>query len=89
MKAVVTVTGKDTMGIISLVSAKCAECSANILEITQSVLSDYFVMIMLVEISKLSMPFNAFVDAMEVLGRESGLDIHTMHEDIFNTMHRI
>lgn len=89
MKAVVTVTGKDTMGIISLVSAKCAECSANILEITQSVLSDYFVMIMLVEISKLSMPFNAFVDAMEALGKESGLDIHTMHEDIFNTMHRI
>lgn len=89
MKAVVTVTGKDTMGIISLVSAKCAESGANILEITQSVLSDYFVMIMLVDISKLSMPFNAFVDGMDALGKASGLDIHTMHEDIFNTMHRI
>ncbi|MBR2987269.1 MAG: ACT domain-containing protein [Clostridia bacterium] len=89
MKAVITVTGKDTMGIISKVSAKCAECSANILEITQSVLSDYFVMIMLVEISALNMPFNAFVDRMDTLGKESGLDIHTMHEDIFNTMHRI
>ena len=89
MKAVITVTGKDTMGIISLVSAKCAECSANILEITQSVLSDYFVMIMLVDISALKMPFNAFVDRMETLGKEARLDIHTMHEDIFNTMHRI
>jgi len=42
-----------------------------------------------VEISALNMPFNAFVDRMDTLGKESGLDIHTMHEDIFNTMHRI
>ena len=89
MKAVVTVTGKDTMGIISLVSAKCAECSANILEITQSVLSDYFVMIMLVEIDELKIHFTDFVDEMAKLGTDKGLVIHTMHEDIFNAMHKI
>lgn len=89
MKAVITVTGKDTMGIISKVSAECAACSANILDITQTVLADYFVMIMLVNIDELQMSFNAFVDRLAALGKNEGLDIHTMHEDIFNTMHRI
>ncbi len=89
MKAVITVTGKDTMGIISKVSAECASCAANILDITQTVLSDYFVMIMLVNIDELTMDFNGFVDRLAALGKNEGLDIHTMHEDIFNTMHRI
>lgn len=89
MKAVITVTGKDSMGIISKVSAACADCSANILDITQTILQDYFVMIMMVDIDRLNMDFNAFVDRLTTLGKTEGLDIHTMHEDIFNTMHRI
>ena len=89
MKAVITVTGKDSVGIIAAVSALCTEHNANIVDITQSVLSEYFAMIMLVEIDKLNVPFNAFADTLAALGREKGLDIRAMHEDIFNTMHHI
>ena len=89
MKAVITVTGRDSVGIISRVSALCAEQNANITEITQSVLSEYFAMIMLVEIDKLSVPFADFADTLAAMGREQGLDIRAMHEDIFNTMHHV
>ena len=89
MKAIITVVGHDSKGIISKVSAKCAEHSANILEISQSVLKDYFAMIMVVDVSEIDMPFTAFVDEMKEMGSEAGLDIRTMHEDIFNSMHRI
>lgn len=89
MKAVITVTGKDTVGIIANVSAKCAEYGANIVDISQSVLRDYFAMIMLVDIDHLSVHFTDFVDKMELLGKESGLIIQTMHEEIFQAMHTI
>ena len=89
MKAVITVTGRDIVGIIAKVSTKCAEYNANISDISQSVLQDYFAMIMIVQIDALSVPFPAFVEQMNHLGEESGLVIHTMHEDIFDSMHRI
>ena len=89
MKAVITVTGKDTVGIIASVSAVCAESGANIVDITQSVLGEYFAMIMLVEIDELKVPFADFADKMAAEGKTLGLDIRAMHEDIFNTMHHI
>ena len=89
MKAVITVTGKDCVGIVARVSTLCAEHNANIIDITQSVLSEYFAMIVLAEIDNLNVPFSAFADAMASSGRELGLDIRAMHEDIFNTMHHI
>ena len=89
MKAVITVTGKDSVGIIATVSTLCAEHGANITEITQSVLSEYFAMIMIAEIDKLNLPFADFADKLTEKGREKGLDIRAMHEDIFNTMHHI
>ncbi len=89
MKAVITVTGKDTVGIIAEVSAVCAKHGANIREITQNVLEEYFAMIMIAELDGLSIPFAEFVDELAALGRRHALDIHTMHEDIFNTMHHI
>ena len=89
MKAVITVTGKDGVGIIAKVSVMCSEYNANIIDITQSVLSDYFAMILLVEIDGLSVPFADFADKLDALGREVGLVISTVHEDIFNTMHHI
>ena len=89
MKAVITVTGKDTVGIIAAVSAECAKFSANIVEISQSVLDEYFAMIMLVDINELSIKFSDFADGLAELGRGKNLDIRAMHEDIFNTMHRI
>ena len=89
MKAVITVTGKDSVGIIADVASICANKGANILDITQTVMSDYFAMIMLASIDELTIDFSDFVDTLEKLGRDRGLDIHTMHEDIFNTMHHI
>ncbi|MBZ4670078.1 MAG: hypothetical protein JG769_382 [Oscillospiraceae bacterium] len=89
MRAVITVIGKDTVGILAKVSGICAEYNANVIEVTQSVLQDMFAMIMLVDISKLNTGFTALSDRMSSLGKELGLSIHTMHEDIFNSMHRI
>ena len=89
MKAVITVTGKDNIGIIAAVSSECAKYGVNIIDISQSVLKDYFAMMMLAEIDAISVDFGNFVDKMNALGKERGLDIHTMLEDIFNSMHRI
>ena len=89
MKAVITVTGRDNIGIIARVSTECSNYGANILDISQSVMREYFAMIMLADIDALTIPFSDFVDKLASLGRENGLEIHTMHEDIFNTMHRI
>ena len=89
MKAVITVTGKDAVGIIADVSTVCAKRGANIKEITQTVLSEYFAMIMIAELDGLSVPFADFADELCALGKSRALDVHTMHEDIFNTMHHI
>ena len=89
MKAVISVTGKDSMGIIAKVSNACATYQANIIDISQSVLSEYFAMIMIVDIDTLCIPFVDFIDKMAELGKNDGLVIHTMHEDIFNSMHSI
>ena len=89
MKAVITVTGKDSVGIIAEVATVCATYNANILDVTQSIIQDYFAMIMLADIDSLRVEFSEFVDKLDALGKENNLDIHTMHEDIFNTMHHI
>ncbi|MCM1315052.1 MAG: ACT domain-containing protein [Prevotella sp.] len=89
MRAVITVIGKDNVGILHKVSGICAEYNANVLEVTQSVLQDMFAMIMLADITEMSGDFSALVDRMDSLGKELNLSIHTMHEDIFNSMHSI
>ena len=89
MTAIICVTGHDSVGIIASVSALCAKYGANIIDINQSVMEDYFTMVMMVEIDKLTIPFAEFSAAMKAHGQEKSLDIHTMHEDIFNSMHRI
>lgn len=89
MKAVITVVGQDSKGIIAKVSSMCADRGANIVEISQSVLKEYFAMIMVIDIDGLTKPFTDFVDDMRRLGEENNLDIRAMHEDIFNSMHRI
>lgn len=89
MKAVVTVIGKDSVGIIAAVSGECAKFGGNILDISQSVMREYFAMIMLIEIENIAVPFSEFAEHLKKLGEERGLEIHAMHEDIFNSMHRI
>ena len=89
MRAVITVIGKDNVGILAKVSSVCAKYNANVTEVTQSVLQDLFAMIMLVDISQLNTDFAKLADEMAALGDELKLSIHTMHEDIFNSMHEI
>ena len=89
MKAVVTVTGKDRVGIIAMASHECAKYGANIVDISQTVLAEYFAMIMLVELDGLNVDFKSFADGMALVGKECGVDIRVMHEDIFNVMHKI
>ena len=87
MKAVITVIGKDMVGILARVSATCAESNANVIEVTQSVLQDYFAMIMIVEVDKM----NCELDELKkrLADHVPDMIIHVMHEDIFNSMHRI
>lgn len=89
MNAVVRVIGKDRVGILARVSTEGANANANVLEVTQTLLRDTFAMTMLVDIDHISMELNEFVTHMEQVGKEMGLVIHVMHEDIFNSMHRI
>ena len=87
MKAVITVVGKDMVGILAKVSTTCAESKANVLEVSQSILSDYFAMVMLIEISNLTCSLEELTIALEK--NLDSMKIHVMHEDIFNSMHRI
>jgi len=89
MKAVITVIGKDMVGILAKVSGLCAERGVNVLEVTQSILQDTFVMVMLGDVSNLSVPFAVFSDELASYGDTQSLKIHVMHEDIFNSMHKI
>ena len=89
MRAVITVIGRDMVGILAKVSAECARVNANIIEVNQSVLQDMFAMIMLVDISQLTCEFTQLADSLSAQGQQMGLQIHVMHEDIFNSMHRI
>ena len=88
MKAIITVIGKDTVGILAKVSDVCAQSSVNIVEVTQSVLQDMFAMIMLVEIDKSTVGFDELSKKLDEVGEKTNTKIHIMHEDIFNSMHK-
>ena len=89
MRAVVTVIGKDMVGILAKVSVECEKANMNVLEVSQTLLQDMFAMIMLIDISKGTQSLADFATHMEVVGKEWNLVIHVMHEDIFNSMHKI
>lgn len=89
MNAVITVIGKDSVGILSKVSNECAKHNVNITDVTQSVLSDMFCMIMIGNIDAINVGFSEFSDTVSEMGKQNGLIIHVMHEDIFNSMHKI
>ena len=87
MKAVVTVSGKDMVGILASVSGACAKANANVIEVTQSVLQEFFAMVMVVDISQMNCELCQL--QKQLAEANPGMTIHVMHEDIFNSMHRI
>ena len=89
MRAIVTVIGKDQVGIIAAVCALLSDHKVNVLDISQTILQEYFTMIMLVDTAGIDLPFAQLVKDLEEAGKERGLVIHVQREDIFNAMHRI
>ncbi len=89
MRAVITVVGRDKVGILAKVSSVCAENNVNVIEVSQSILQDMFCMIMLTDVSECSVPFTEFAENLAKQGEEQNLSIRAMHEDVFNSMHRI
>ena len=89
MKAIVTVVGKDRVGIIAGVCNALAGFNVNILDISQTVMQGYFTMMMAADVSACNVPLGELVTKMEAAGKEMGLTIRVQREDIFEAMHRI
>ena len=89
MKAVITVLGSDRIGIIAAVTAVLAEAGANILDISQTIMQDIFTMIMMVDLSGISMDIGTLQDKLVARGAELGVEIRVQRDDIFRSMHRI
>ena len=89
MRIVITVAGHDKVGIVCDVATTCKKLNINIVDISQKVMNDMFSMVMLADAKDDAIPFTDIVDALDKCGNELGLKIHTMREDIFNSMHRI
>ena len=89
MKAIVTVVGKDRVGIIASVCTALANFNVNVLDISQTVMEGYFTMMMATEVSQCILPLGELCTEMERIGRDMGLSIRVQREDIFEAMHRI
>ena len=89
MKAIVTVVGKDQVGIIARVCVKLAEYNVNVLDINQTVMQGYFTMMMAVDTSGSDIPLAELAKRMEEKGKDMGLSIRLQREDIFEAMHRV
>lgn len=89
MKGIITVLGKDKVGIIAKVCTYLADNNVNILDISQTIVQDYFNMMMIVDISGSAKAFELIVEDLQDVGKSIGVEIKLQHEDIFNIMHRI
>lgn len=88
-KAIITVVGKDTVGIIAKVCTYLAATGINILDISQTIVQEYFNMMMVVDVSKSSKPFGEVVNDLDALGKDIGVQVRCQREEIFDKMHRI
>lgn len=88
-KTIITVVGKDTVGIIARVCTYLADNGINILDISQTIVQDYFTMMMIVDTNTAAKSFGDMADELEALGREIGVVVKCQKEEIFDTMHRI
>ena len=89
LRAVITIVGKDAVGILAKTANVCAAHNANIVDVTQTVMGDIFSMVMLADIEKMEGTVGSLADDIEKVLEGQGLVSHVMHEDIFNAMHRI
>lgn len=89
MKAIITVIGQDKVGIIANVSTILAKYQINILDISQTILQEYFTMMMLVDLTGMNITFAQLKENLDVTGDKLGVSIVVQHEDVFKSMHRI
>ena len=89
MIAIVTVVGKDRVGIIAEVCVKLAQYQVNVLDISQTVMQGYFTMMMAVDVANCTVPLAELCQIMDAQGQEMGLSIRVQRQDIFEAMHRI
>ena len=89
MKGIITVVGKDRVGIIAKVCSFLSNEGINILDISQTIVQGYFTMMMIVDITETSDRLEGLAESLKTLGEEIGVQIKFQHEDIFNTMHRV
>ena len=88
-RTIITVVGKDTVGIIAKVCTYLAENSINILDISQTIVQEYFNMMMIVDMGKMQKTFEEVADELTTVGKAMGVQIKCQREEIFNMMHRI
>lgn len=89
MRGIITVVGKDKVGIIAKVCTLLSERNVNILDISQTIVKEYFNMMMIVELTDTNEELDSLIDLLDNLGQEIGVNIKLQHESIFNSMHRI
>jgi ACT domain-containing protein len=89
MKAVITVIGKDKIGIIAGVTSVLSQNNINILDINQTILQDYFTMALVADLSAMQITFKELQEQLKNVGEKIGLSVRIQHEDIFNAMHKI
>ncbi len=89
MKAIVTVVGRDRVGIIAAVSGMLSECAINILDISQTIMQENFTMMMSVDLSGSMVSLKELKERLAAIGNAMGLDIHVYNEELFNSMHRV
>lgn len=89
MKGIVTVVGKDRVGIIAEISTALSKVNVNIRDITQTTMDDYFTMIMLVDLREMSVEFDELEELLKIVGDKIHMKIRIQHEDIFNSMHKL
>ena len=89
MKAIISVIGKDRVGIMYRISKVLHDCSVNIEDVTQTIMQDYFTMLMLVQIDETKTTFRQLSDALQETGDDIGVSVQIQKEDIFDAMHKI
>ena len=89
MKAVITVVGKDTVGVIAKVSGVCAQLNINVQDVTQSIMQDMFCMIMLEDLSRCSIDIASVRSQLDAVAAEMGMELHLTREEVFDAMHHI
>jgi len=89
MRAIITVIGKDKVGIVAGITIELAKHNINIIDINQTIMEEFFTMVLMVDLSKVSQSFDEIKKALVLVGKDLGVDVRIQREEIFNSMHTV